>query len=99
MEESFDLTQGIKGVTIGRQPNADRPVTSLNGQIGGTQNTTKSRLPRLYVNDHGRRKGHQEIMKIKLIINNEKTKGKSKSNKKEPLDCFTITPLNPKKSQ
>ena len=69
MEESFDLTQGIKGVTIGRQPNTDRPVTSL---IGDTQNTMKSRLPRLYVNDHGRRKSHQEIMKIKLIINNEK---------------------------
>ena len=76
--------------------NRARPVTPL---IGGTQNATKSRLYRFHVNDHGRRKGHQEIMKIKVTINNQQIKGKSKGNKKEPLDCFTITSLNPKKSQ
>ena len=95
MEESLDLTQGIKGITIGKKPNDDRLVTSL---VGGTQNATKPRLPRLHVNDHGRRKGHQEIMKIKVTINNEQIKGKSKGNKKEPLDCFTITSLNPKRA-
>ena len=51
MEESSGLTKGIKGITIGKQPN--EPVTSM---IDDAVNATKSRLPRLYISDHGRRK-------------------------------------------
>ena len=91
VEDSLDLTKGIKGITIGKQLNDDdTPVAPL---ICGTQSTTKSRLPRLCVNDHGRRKDHQ-IMKMKTTINNEQMKGKSSGNKREPLDCFIITSLN-----
>ena len=92
-EESLDLTTGIKGMGIEKR--TDNPVASL---IGGTQDTNKPKLPRLYSNNHGSRKSHHN-MKIRTMINNEQMKGKNKSiNKSGPLDCFTVISLNPKRT-
>ena len=93
-EESLHLTKGIKGMGIEEQTN--KPAASL---IGGTQDTNKPKLPRLYSNNHGSRKSYHN-MKIRKTINNEQMKEKNKSiNKSGPLDCFTVISLNPKKNK
>ena len=87
-EESLHLTKGIKGMGIEKQTN--KPATS---PIGGTHNTNKPKLPRLYSNNYGSRKSHHN-MKIRSMINNKQMKEKNKSiNKSGPLDCFTVTSL------
>ena len=50
--ESSELTEGIKGITIGKQRHND--YTSATLPISNTKNKAKNRLPTLYANDHRR---------------------------------------------
>lgn len=85
--ESSDLAKGIKGTTIGKKINGDRPATL---SIGNTQ----SKLPRLCVNNRG--KWHQDNTRIKF---SRSTKRQHDSvSKIETLDCFKVVSLNRKSS-
>ena len=96
MAESSNLTKGIKGVTICKQVNDDRSMTTSKGI---TQNKSKNRLPRLHINDHRRWKYHQDNMRIKITINNGSNKKHGSGRRVDPLDCFKISSLSRKSNK
>lgn len=97
-EESTNLDEGIKGVTIGKKIIKDDRLVAL--PISNAQNTTINRLPRLRVNDLNRR-WDQGNGKIEITINNNLRVigGRSSHIKANPLNCFKITSLNRKENK
>ena len=93
MEESSSLTKGIKGVTIYKQINDNRLMTTSRVN---TQH--KSRLPILYVNDRGRRLCYQDNVR-KITLNKRSNKKHGSGRRVGPLDCFKITSLSRKRSK
>ena len=63
------------------------------------QNINTGRLPKLHINDHGRRKSYPDDMKMTVTINNRSIKKLDKSKKPQPLDCLKIISLSHKSSK
>ena len=91
--ESSTLAEGIKGVTVCKQTNDDRPMTT---SIGNTQSTSRSRFTRLHTINRERRKYHQDNMRVKF---NRSIKKQGSDTKADPLECFKITSLSHKNNK
>ena len=94
--DSSNLTNGIQGVTICKQMSDNGSMTALKPK---RQNINTGRLPKLHINDHGRRKSHPDSTKMKIAIKNRSIKKHDRSKKPQPLDCLKITSLNYKNSK
>ena len=87
VEESSELTEGIKGIATGKQRHND--YTSVTLPISNTQNTTKNRLPKLCVNDN-RKRWSQGYTKLKS--QNEK-QSDQKTKQSQQRGSFRLRPL------
>ena len=87
VEESSELTEGIKGITSCKQRHND--YTSVTLPISNTQNKAKNRLPTLCANDHRRRWSQSNT---KLKSQNEKQSNQS-TKQSQQRRFFRFRPL------